>query len=112
MQAIKIENLEDRSEFSMAENLTSTPVVAVSSQISSQPANVAGAVNEALDIERRQMNLVMSRIPESDLLFVGEQLQVLQEDLVLDITGLVLHYENTPIQIYGKFLLQELKIFR
>ena len=49
----------------MAENLTSTPVVAVSSQISSQPANVAGAVNEALDIERRQMNLVMSRIPES-----------------------------------------------
>ena len=87
----KIENLEKevaslKQRNPSHENNTEN---VLSSQSSSQNSSVSDAVNEALDIERRKFNLVISGMPVRDDISDVELVQSLLEDPVLDVTGTV-----------------------
>ena len=81
----KIENLE-KEVASLKQSNISDPG-SVESQNPSQNSSLSDAVNEALDIERRKYNLVISGMPICNNTSDLDLLQSLLEDPVLDIMG-------------------------
>ena len=84
----KIENLE-KEVASLKQSNISDPGNVESSHIKnpSQNSSLSDAISEALDIERRKSNLVISGMPICDNTYDLDLLQSLLEDPVLDITG-------------------------
>lgn len=86
-----IEKLELEVE-SLKQANSAHSVVSSSAELgvgSRQNSVLSEAVNEALDIERRKMNLIVSGIPVSNEKSDTELLHALLEDPVLDISGTI-----------------------
>ena len=104
----KIENLEKEVaslKQRNTQNLESVESSQTSNQTSSssQNASLSEAVNEALDIERRKYNLVISGMPICDNKSDIDLVQSLLEDPILDVTGTV--YVNNVQRIGNKGLM-------
>ena len=85
-----MEHLEKEVASLKQRNPTNVEPVVESSQSSSQSSSLSDAVNEALDIERRKMNLVITGIPPiCDDVSDVDLWQAVFEDPVLIITGTV-----------------------
>ena len=84
----KIENFEKEVASLKQRNISDPDNVESShTKNSSQNSSLSDAINEALDIERRKYNLVISGMPICDNTSDLDLLQSLLEDPVLDITG-------------------------
>lgn len=86
----KIETLEKEVASLKEMNTNKSQPVESSHTVGSGHTSVSEAVNEAIDIERRKLNLVVSGITQSEQMSDAVKLQNLLEDPILKISGTVL----------------------